>query len=191
MIASTLGRRSLAPVVLVGALMPAACGDGGPFWPQGEPPIRTHATSYLLESDGSLWSTRLGITYENRGTEIWFLPNCNGLYSWWLERRVGEETWEAAFGPILPLCLSPSIRVQPGETMVDWLQLVAGQPDTNIEPKFDAPNPEGTYRIVVETVSCDPYGDAACRPWDEVLPLEQRISNAFELRLADPPEGGG
>lgn len=171
--------------VQVSLVVLAACEGGGPLWPEGAPPIRTDAAVYTLETIGDFWTGRIPIEYENRGNRTWYLVNCGGLYGWRLEKWVGER-WEAAYGPVLPLCLSPAIRIEPAETLSDTLHVDAGHPGTNTAPQFAFPDPAGTYRVVLETLSS--Y-DERRYPFGALIPLDQRVSNAFELRVADEPQG--
>lgn len=73
-----------------------------------------------------------------------------------------------AWGPILPLCLSPVIRIDAGATFADTLGIFGGFPGTNFSPKFQMADSEGLYRIVVEAALSSYDEDA--RPFGPTIP---------------------
>jgi hypothetical protein len=160
----------------------AACGDStsgpaGPLDLSGDPPIRTSADEYVLETTSIEWRTEIPITYFNPSHESYFLANCGGSYFYRLEKWV-EDDWVFAWGPFLPLCLSPVIRIEPGESFADTLWVSSGFPDVNYYPKFRFENPAGRYRVVIEALS---EYDEDRYPFGPLIPLERRVSNAFQL----------
>jgi hypothetical protein len=74
------------------------------------------------------------------------------------------------------------IRIEPGATFSGRIGIFAGFPGTNWEPKFQVANPEGTYRIVLETLSSF---DKDAYPFGPLIPQEHRVSNQFRLVTAD------
>jgi hypothetical protein len=173
--------RSISCLALLLGL--AAC-EGGLFSPESsDPPIRTSADEYLLETTSIGWRTEIAIVYANRSDGPYYLVNCGGSYFFRLEKLV-EDRWVLAWGPILPLCLSPVIRIDAGATFADTLGIFGGFPGTNTAPQFQMADPDGVYRIVVETLSSF---DEDARPFGPMLPREQRVSNEFRLVTADAP----
>jgi len=162
----------------------AAC-EGGVFAPEStDPPIRTTADEYVLETTSIGWQTEISFLYANRSDGPYYLVNCGGSYFFRLEKLV-EDRWVFAWGPVLPLCLSPVIRIDAGATFADTLGIFGGFPGTNFSPKFQMTNPEGLYRIVVEAALSSYDEDA--RPFGPPIPREQRVSNEFRLVTADAP----
>jgi len=161
----------------------AAC-EGGLFAPESsDPPIRTSADEYVLETTSVGWQTEIGFVYVNRSDGPYYLVNCGGSYFYVLEKLV-EGRWVVNWGPVLPLCLSPVIRIDAGATFADTLGIFGGFPGTNFSPKFQLADPEGVYRIVVEALRSF---DEDARPFGPMLPREQRVSNEFRLVIADAP----
>jgi hypothetical protein len=159
----------------------AAC-EGGLFAPEStDPPIRTTADEYVLETTSVGWQTEISFVYANRSDGHYYLVNCGGSYFFRLEKRI-EDRWVFAWGPVLPLCLSPVIRIDAGATFADTLGIFGGFPGTNFSPKFQMADPQGLYRIVVEALSSF---DEDERPFGPMIPREQRVSNEFRLVIAD------
>jgi hypothetical protein len=161
----------------------AAC-EGGLFAPESsDPPIRTSADEYVLETTSIGWQTEISFVYANRSDGPYYLVNCGGSYFYVLEKLV-EGRWVVSWGPILPLCLSPAIRIDAGATFADTLGIFGGYPGTNTGPQFQMADPEGVYRIVVEALRSF---DEDARPFGPTLPREQRVSNEFRLVTVDEP----
>jgi hypothetical protein len=168
------------PFLLLGL---AAC-EGGLFAPESsDPPIQTSADEYLLETTSIGWETEISFVYANRSDGPYFLPNCGGSYDYVLEKLV-EDRWVVAWGPILPACQSPVIRIDAGAALADTIGVFAGFPGTRFHPQFQMANPEGVYRIMVATLGS--Y-DGDRYPFGDRIPREQRVSNEFRLVTADAP----
>jgi hypothetical protein len=173
-------RVSLSLVLVLGL---AAC-EGGLFAPESrDPPIRTSAEEYVLKTTSIGWETEIPFVYANRSGGPYYLVNCGGSYFYVLEKFV-EGRWVVSWGPILPLCLSPVIRINAGATLADTVGIFAGFPGTKNGPQFQMPDPQGVYRIVVEALRSF---DEDARPFGPMLPREQRVSNEFRLVTADAP----
>ncbi|CAN5840925.1 hypothetical protein BH20GEM1_BH20GEM1_18080 [soil metagenome] len=161
----------------------AAC-EGGLFAPESSaPPIRTSADEYLLETTTIGWQTEIPFVYANPSDGPYYLPNCGGSYFYVLEKLV-EGRWVVGWGPILPLCRSPVIRIDAGATLADTVGVFGGFPGSNFSPKFLMADPQGIYRIVVDALGS--YDEDA-RPVGPLLRREQRVSNEFRLVTADAP----
>lgn len=141
------------------------------------PPIRTSADSYRLETDAIGWQTMIPFTYRNESRGTYFLVNCGTLYDIRLERWDGSR-WVFGWGPVLPLCLSPVMRIESGTTFADTLWIFGGFPDGNTVPRFASEDPAGQYRIVIRTLG--DYDEDAY-PFGPLIPVEQRVSNSFLL----------
>ena len=177
-------RATLRPILLLTLPLGIAACEGGLLAPEsGDPPIRTIAEEYVLETTSIGWRTEISFLYANRSDGPYYLVNCGGSYFYRLEKLV-EDRWVFAWGPILPLCLSPVIRIDAGATFADTLGIFGGFPGTNFSPKFQMADPEGLYRIVVEALSSF-HEDA--RPFGPMIPREQRVSNPFRLVTVDAP----
>lgn len=94
-----------------------------------------------------------------------------------LQKRVGGE-WVPVYTPVVPQCLSTPFVLKAGETRPDTLRLYAPFPGQNYAPEFEADEVPGTYRLVQE-IYAGSDGDGQGR---DLLPLEARASNPFELR---------
>lgn len=161
----------------------AAC-EGGLFAPESsDPPIRTSADEYVLETTSIGWRTEIPFVYANRSDGPYYLSNCGGSYFYVLEKFV-EGRWVVGWGPILPLCRSPVIRIDAGATLADTVGVFGGFPGSNFQPQFQMRDPQGIYRIVVEALGS--YDEDA-RPFGPMLPREQRVSNEFRLTARIPP----
>lgn len=88
--------------------------------------------------------------------------------------------WVHAWGAVVDLCLSPPIEIGPGATYTDTLEVFAGHPDGDTRPRFAVDDVEGVYRLVWTPV----HDYEQDRPgFGDALPLEDRVSNRFRLRM--------
>lgn len=176
----------------------AACGDEGIQEPVGNgisisggddnAPTRTAGDSFALVPGPVFSTVEIPFVYENRtkGT-TYYLIHCNGAFDFRLEKRVGDG-WVEAHAPMIPACLSLlPIRIAPGERWSASARVYVSIQD-GVPPEPIALEPEGTYRIVLSTLSAfDPAG----YPFGPGIPKESRVSNAFQLLAAEPsPERG-
>ena len=88
-----------------------------------------------------------------------------------LQRNDGRD-WELAYSPLHLLCLSPAVKVLPGESIALPPSIVACFPGQNCGPEFREAI-DGVYRLL-QHVYFDPEGK-------ELIPEAERVSNAFEL----------
>ena len=142
--------------------------------------IQTEEAEYSLVADNNGLATEISYSFENRTGHTVYLSNCNGSFALQLERLQGNE-WEVAWEPVLPACLSAPITIERGEVYETTLNIWAGFPGSNSFPQFDAPDFSGTYRIV--WVSAYSSYDENEFPFGSAIPLEQRVSNSFLLRI--------
>ncbi len=182
-----MGSRQISRIpkttVLVVAIALTGCGDS----PVGlerdiEAPIQTDGLEYELQDNaGYTWDVAIPLRYTNNTGRTIYVPNCNRTIVTWLEKEDAGE-WVFAWGGVTAACQSPVIVVEPAATYDDTLHVIAGQTGTNIGSKFRVTDIDGIYRIVwVEVYSS--YDPDARQPIGEKLPLHQRVSNRFRLRL--------
>ena len=163
-----------SPILVAAAVLLAACDSPVSL---SDPLLVTDGPSYVLRAEGLGWRVEIPYTFTNRTGGPVYLVNCNGAFAIRLDRLV-HNAWKEAWSPILPLCLSAPIVIAEGATFRTTLHVWGARPNENAGPQFDASNPAGTYRIVwVGAVSR--YQDEL--PFGPELPLEARVSNAFEL----------
>ena len=84
-------------------------------------------------------------------------------------QKAGEWVW--AWNPLLLLCLSPPIVIEPDEVYRTTLDVVGIPP----------PDVSTAYRIAWGT-GLSSY-DPDRYPFGELIPLEERVSNSFTLKL--------
>jgi hypothetical protein len=184
---------STLPMLLV--LLLSACGHGlldmtpdenGARVDTTVPPrdtataFQTESLSYTLISTQSSLETRIAFVFTNPTPAPVYIVNCKGTTSLRLEKQSGDK-WVPAWSPVIPLCLSAPIVVQPGQRYSGVVHVSAGHPSNNLYPKFAVDPVPGVYRIVWRDV-LRTYDDRA-NPFGEPLPLEQRVSNRFRLRV--------
>jgi hypothetical protein len=143
-------------------------------------PIQTDRLRYELVQSELAWEATIPFTFRNRSAGIAYIAHCQGSYFLELEKLVNGN-WVLGWSPVVPLCLSlEPIRIPPGEKFQDSIRLFAGRPGTNLAPKFEVPDPEGVYRIVIHPLSSYDVGQ---HPFGPELPLPQRISNPFRIAV--------
>lgn len=135
--------------------------------------LQTGQASYPLVADQSGVEVTIDYTFSNQTGYTVYLPNCRGGYFYRLERLEGGA-WVSAWNPDQFLCLSEPITIEAGQTFSDTIRIWGTQGD----PAFERVNAGGTFRIVwagaVTAYAEGPLSEA-------LLPLEHRVSNAFEL----------
>ncbi len=174
--------RSRSPGLLLSALVLLACGSpptsaGG----EEEHPLRTEHLEYELRHTESGFEGEIAFAYTNRTGETVSLINCRGNVPPSLEKREGDG-WVTAWTPVTLMCLSPPVVIEPDATFTDTLRIVAGRPSGDVRPRFQVAEVEGTYRLVWHWAVHDYDPDR--QGFGDPLPLEERISNSFVLRIA-------
>jgi hypothetical protein len=157
-----------------------AIGCGGPTVPAAgsDAPLQTSDLTYQLRDDGrGGLTTGIPFTYHNDTGRTVYLVNCGGDVPPSLEKWV-DSRWVAAWSPILLMCLSPPIVIAPGDDFEYTLAVYAARHGSNAFPQFEVAEPQGTYRLVWHAPRHDYYSDAP-----SPLPLDDRVSNTFELRM--------
>lgn len=147
---------------------------------QGATALRTDRDRYTVRRvEGSL-VVDIPYTYTNPTDGPVYVTSCQVPTPPVLEKRVGDE-WVTAWAPAVLLCLGPPLVIGAGETYSSTLQVRAGPPGSNVEPRFTAPEVPGEYRLVWSVVRN--YDRESGR--GEPLPLELQVSNTFRLDLED------
>jgi len=147
-------------------------------------PITTDAVRYSAEAfgdDSVLYTVKA--TYTNTTHASVYLAPCGyepSVYG--LERFEGGDWRRTALGPPCPAVGGvPDTEVKPGESSTATLTIYGSRlPDTF--PEFGIDLLPGVHRLVFVITSTRREGDADVVGEDDLLPLEQRVSNAFELK---------
>lgn len=180
-----------ATIVLCCGLSLLGLAVGGCSTVDSEPPtstpgglLETSRARYdaVLRTDGSArWVVDVPYVTRNPTADTLVLVGCRTPPPPVLEKRV-EGEWRTAYDPIRLQCLSPPWTIAPGETRRDTFHVAAALPGQNVAPVFDADEIEGTYRLrreVYRKTGPTPADDLV--PPTELLSLEKRVSNTFEL----------
>lgn len=164
--------------VVAGAILMGCDTLAGPS--ESDPPLQTDRPEYTLHrADGAL-TTEIPFTYTNTTGHAVFVVNCNQSAPPTLEKRI-EGRWETAWTPIVLLCLSLPIVIEPGETYADTLRVNGADPASDMYPRFRVEEVEGTYRLVWPLVLYNYDPDR--QGFGDKLALKDRISNTFTLTL--------
>lgn len=157
-----------------------ACDTLDWLGPEDEMPIQTNDLEYELTPDWIGLSVDIPYTYTNRTGRRVYVVNCNGSFGIRLIREQ-DGAWITAWAPVLNLCLSPPIVIEPNATFTDTLFAWGAPPDsTHYGPNFDLADPSGTYRI--EWSRALSSFATNVRGFGELIPIKARISNSFTLR---------
>lgn len=144
----------------------------------------THGTSFRIEREGggrhTWYGGRIPYSFTNRTGSNVYLPNCRGGFHVRLEMEKAGE-WVRIWSPVLLGCLSPPIVIEPDEVYETTLHVV-GCLEGKCAPRLVLPPSSSTpVRILWGDAlsSYDEDGD----PFGELIPLEERISNRFTLKV--------
>lgn len=161
-------RTRITAVVVPFLLLACEGGALAPGTESGEAPIQTDRLQYVLTETDAGWSAEIGYAFTNRTGRAVTVAHCAGAYSLKLQqRRAGG--WVDAWPPLLPLCLSVPVVIEPGADRAGTVWFIARPND------FEVDRVAGVYRIVWTGVFFDSSGGE--------VPLWARVSNAFELVL--------
>ena len=160
----------------VGTIATLGCDDL--LGPGTDAALRTDRTEYRLQDTGIGLEGRIPFTFTNRTGGAVYVVNCNGNTPPALQKRI-DGRWVHAWSPVVSLCLSPPIVIGAGATYADTLWVSAGHPGNNFYPKFEVLAVAGTYRLIWPNV-LKSYDDSRS-PFGESLPLQERVSNPFEI----------
>ena len=168
--------RLLGPL---GAALSLGCATMNAAGSKG-PPIRTDRSSYVVNDSAGLSSLTIRMTYTNNTGKTAYLPTCRGPQPPRLQKQVGD-TWVVAFAPTILACEGSPIQVAAGDSYDYTFRILAGMPGTSYAPRWAVNEIPGTYRVLWEIFS-DVQGNPA-RPVTtrNPLPVDQEISNTFQL----------
>jgi hypothetical protein len=113
----------------------------------------------------------LQLSYTNHLNRAVIVPACHTPAPPSIQKLVGDE-WVDVYLPIMLLCYTPPLVI-PARTTHHFPFTMSASRLPNSAPRLDVAELPGTYRLVWLV---------APRDGDSALPLEQRISNTFELR---------
>jgi hypothetical protein len=140
-------------------------------------PIRTDQRSYTYGP--GQFGEEIVIEGQYTAPADVYIVNCNGAIGWGLQRKV-DARWVDAWIVATDACLSAPIVMKAG-TVHSYSHLVRGGGGGVVYPeKRQGVVDPGTYRIVWYGVLRSFDRDA--RPFGEELPLDARVSNAFDIR---------
>ena len=159
----------------------AACGPRETSLIEESTLFRTDSSSYTLRPDNIGYSALINVEYTNSTPDTVYFINCNGVTGVTFEKLV-DSTWKMAWLPGMNACLSAPIVVPPGSKRQFPTHAFARRTGEAQSGEFTIDDAPGTYRIVwPHTVasyqSSPPFGDS--------LPLTQRVSNRFVLRVPE------
>jgi len=145
----------------------------------------TDGTSFRLDTlswHGHLWYyAQIPYSFTNRtGSRVYLPTDCYGNFSVGLQIETDGE-WEGAFFRGARLCGAPPTVIEPDEVYHSILD-IAACPVGNCGPRIRLPPaPSTPYRIKWNEAlsSYNPDED----PHGELIPLKQRLSNTFALRV--------
>ena len=141
----------------------------------GSHALLTDGTHFQLElirlNQGDTYVGRIPYTFTNRTGSRVLLSNCGGGFRVGLEMQHAGE-WKAVGRSIPPICIvaSPEIVIKPDEVYPDTVSAYVS-PDALVPP----PNASTRFRIVWHT--------GYFAGGEELIPLEERVSNPFTLAL--------
>lgn len=133
-------------------------------------PITSDSAEYAIRRTDTGFDVRVGLTYRNSHATAVELWACQAEFTQRLERWNGRA-WETLFVPLAFSCKAWA-TVSPAMELSQLQHYAGGSPATPFKPTWGASDPSGSYRAVWSV-----------RQGGIELPLEQRISNTFRLRL--------
>jgi len=141
----------------------------------------TDGSSFRIGREGGgghIWYGKFPYSFTNRTGSNVYLPNCRGGFDVRLEMEKAGE-WVHIWSPTLLLCLSPPIVIEPDEVYETTLRVV-GCLEGNCGPRR-RPISFTPVRILWGD-ALSSYDDGAY-PFGELIPLEERVSNRFTLKV--------
>lgn len=152
--------------------------DETPLPVDDDAPIATDRERYTPEDFGDYVTYTVRASYTNTTGESVYLAPCGyepPLYG--LERFDGDAWRTSGYGIACPAVPAPAVEVAPGGTFDTTIEIAASRAP-NAFPQFGTDLVPGVHRFVFAVVTgVDDEGF----PNDDLLPLEQRVSNALEL----------
>ena len=143
--------------------------------------MRTTQTEYALRESSYGYETTIAYTYTNSFVDTVYVVNCNGDVSPALQRQTTTGEWEDWWIPATNACLSPPVRVAHGERYSDSLRVIIASHDSATYRYVRSPSMPGTFRLIWHKALAS-Y-DYSHMSFDDEMPIEQRVSNPFVMRL--------
>jgi hypothetical protein len=142
--------------------------------------FQTDSLSYALHESFNVWLGAIGIEFANRTDKPVSFPNCNGALAVALQQRTGDD-WQSVWENAVPECLSAPITVAPGAVFRDTVHIGITLAGSGTAPSALRSQLTGELRLLWYSVVHD-YADGTAG-FGTMLPVEQRISNRFTLRI--------
>jgi hypothetical protein len=164
------------------ALVAASCSHAQIVLPPDvDGPVVMDSRVVTLQRTADGWRGELGYLFVNVTPRTISLVNCHGAYGLSLEKWLDGQ-WVRAYTPVLPMCLSGPIEIRPGTAHERRFELFAGPRGSNLYPQFEVEPVAGTYRLVIEAAYWNYDHRATGGNWGTPVPLEDRVSDPFEIR---------
>ena len=146
----------------------------------------TDGTSFRIEK---MWGGRhtgyggrIPYSFTNRTGSKVYLTGCQGQIDVRLEMETAGE-WVHIWSPVRLLCRGPPIVIEPDEVYETTLH-VLGCLEGKCGPRLVLPSSSSTPIRILWGSALSSYDEDAC-PFGEPIPLEERVSNRFTLRVSD------
>ena len=136
------------------------------------------SSAYTLRRDGEGWATSIGFVFRNPTPDTIDVVHCNGAIVMDLQKRDGDA-WQSVWHGVSNGCLSPSIRILPGDSLSGRIEVWGAEAGHPNYPTFETTTIEGEYRLIWHQPRLD---FAAGAPnFGDTLTIEQRTSTTFQL----------
>ena len=146
----------------------------------------TDGTSFRLGKEnwrGHVWyGTEIPYSFTNRTGSKVYLVNCEGRFDLGLEVQESGE-WVLAWSSVSGLCLDAPIVIEPGEVWETTLEVIGCTSGGSCAPRLDTTRITSAPVRIVWGTGLSSYDSAY--PFGELIPLEERVSNSFTLRVTD------
>lgn len=147
-------------------------------------PIVTDAVRYTPQVSADAVTYTVEATYTNNTNATVYLSPCGYEPPVFGLERLEGGSWNhrTVIGGLCPgVGGVPDTELKPGESFTTTLDISASIPSP-ATPLFGVDLLPGVHRLRFVVANTESNGDADVVEGDELLPLEQRVSNAFELR---------
>jgi hypothetical protein len=175
---SRLRTLAVAGVVSLASCTLDSLNASRPSLAPDETALRTSAAQYVVATEPTVYTADIPLTYSNPLGRALAVPACRWPFNPVLEKLVDGE-WVRAFQWPELACIGPPLVIPRGAAHSFVFALRASRLP-NTMPVFEVAEIPGTYRFVWWVSVHDPAADTGV---GAPLPLELRVSNAFELRL--------
>jgi hypothetical protein len=163
--------------VAIAVLLLSACAQFDLASPRTEPTglegpwLRTDRAAYDVVVTETSYTVQFQLAYTNHHNRAVIVPACHSPAPPSMQKLIGDE-WVDVYLPVMLMCHTPPLVI-PARSTHQFHFTMSASRLPNSAPRLDVAEIPGTYRLVWLVAPRD--GNAG-------LPLEQRISNSFELR---------